>query len=376
MVVAFWLSLFLLLIPYVVYPIVVWILGRLRPRWTASASITPSVSVIISAHNEQVAIERKLRNTTQLDYVEGGVEIILADDASTDATVERAVGTKTANLKIVRAREWRGKTAAQNAAVREATGEILLFTDATAMLEPIALRKMVSHFADPNVGCVTANIGFETSKGTTIQKGLQARRDYEVSLRINQSIVWTILGATGAAYAIPRALYVELPESYVSDFMEPVELALRGYRTIYEPNAWVYMDRPVRSDSEFARRRRIVVRSVQGMWHARKLFNPFRFPWMGFTLFWHRLVRLMGPFFLVSLLVSAAWLAGSTFYAVALALQVAVWIAAGVGLVAARLRLRIPLVHLPYFFALANVAALAGWWALARGKRFLTWGKT
>ncbi len=369
----FWLSFSLLMLPYVVYPGLVWLLARMRPRRTAAALITPSVSVIIAVHNEAESIVQKLRNTAALDYPPGRMEIILADDCSTDGTIDQARTAGIPGLKVVRSPVWEGKTHVQNLAVPAATGEILVFTDATAMLEPDAVKKMVAHFADPKVGCVTGNIRFNTTENTTIQRGLRTRRDYEVALRINQSLVWSTFGATGALYALRRSEYVELSNDAVSDFNEPLELLARGYRTIYEPKAWCYMDRPVESSREFGRRRRVVGRGLHGIFYGRRLLNPFRYPWPSFTLVGHRLARLAGPIWLTLLLVSSVFLAGRPFYGSLLAFQVMAYLLAGIGALSARSGRRIPFVHVPYFFALINLAALSGWWAVIRGERFLVW---
>lgn len=234
---------------------------------------------------------------------------------------------------------------------------------------------MVAHFADPQVGCVTGNIRFNVGKGAAIEKGLNARRGFEITLRIAQSFVWTNFGATGALYALRRVDYVPIPEDLVSDFCEPLQLLMKGMRTIYEPNAWCYMDRQVESRGEFVRRRRVTIRGLRGLWFSRALLNPIRHPWPAISLVSHRLVRWLGPLFLIGLFVSSIALAASAFFlAVALA-QGALYGAALLGAWSERTGMRLPLVHVPYFFTLVNVAALSGLFLMMRGERCVVWDK-
>src|SRR5712692_2121767 len=193
----FWLSAAALGYTYVGYPFLLLIMSRLRPREIHRAEIMPSVSVIVAAYNEERDLTAKLENTSALDYPRELLEIIVASDCSTDRTDEIARAFAKRGVRLVRQSQRLGKTAAQNMAVAEARGEIILFSDATSLYEPDVLRVMMPSFADPTVGCVAGRLIYVDAAESRVGRGARSYWSYETFLKRHESRVCSLIGASG-----------------------------------------------------------------------------------------------------------------------------------------------------------------------------------
>jgi len=179
----FWTSVALLLYTYAGYPLLLALVSRLRPRAIRRAEGTPGVSVIITAYNEERDLYAKLENTLALDYPADQLEIIVASDCSTDRTDEIARAFEARGVRLLRQPERLGKTAAQNAAVEQARGDILLFSDATTLYWPNALRAMIPNFADSTVGCVAGRLVYVDPTRSNIGRAARSYWRYETFLK-------------------------------------------------------------------------------------------------------------------------------------------------------------------------------------------------
>src|SRR2546423_10080975 len=163
---SFWLGAAALVYTYVGYPVLLVVVSRLRPRHVRKADLTPRVSVIITAYNEERDLAAKLENTLALDYEREKLEIIVASDCSNDRTDEIAREFAPRGVRLHRQAERLGKTAAQNAAITLAHGEVILFSDATTLYQREVLRAMAPNFADPSVGCVAGRLVYVDDSGS------------------------------------------------------------------------------------------------------------------------------------------------------------------------------------------------------------------
>ena len=202
MQILFWLIVGSVFWTYLGYPCLLAVLARFSRRQLIIAPIEPSVTVIISAYNEQKHIRQKLANTLSLDYPPEKLEIIVASDCSTDQTHDIVRQFQDPNVKLVILPQRGGKTAAQNAAVREARGEILVFTDATTLLQPDAIRQLVKGFADPRIGCIDAPHESLSEQGTLVGRGGSTYRSYETKIKDLEARVNSLIGVTGCLYAM------------------------------------------------------------------------------------------------------------------------------------------------------------------------------
>src|SRR5438132_3179944 len=233
----FWSAIALIVYVYAGYPALVFVVAHLRPRAVHAAPHLPTVSFIVAAYNEEASIAEKIENTLGLDYPPDRLEMIVASDGSTDRTEEIVASRSTDRVRLLALRGRHGKTIAQNRAVEVARGEILVFSDATTVYRPDTMRALVAPFADPQVGCVAGWVvmGVEAA----IHRGRSAYADYEQWLRRYESLIHSILGASGAVYALRRQLYTPLDGDVISDMAQVVKVVEQGYRAVLAENAVV-----------------------------------------------------------------------------------------------------------------------------------------
>jgi cellulose synthase/poly-beta-1,6-N-acetylglucosamine synthase-like glycosyltransferase len=369
-----WLSVAALAYTYAGYPLLVAIVSRLWPRPVRQGEAKPSVSVIIAAYNEERDLARKLENTLALEYPRDRLEVIVVSDGSTDGTDEIAQSFAAHGVRLHRLTGRRGKTTAQNAAVSRSHGEILVFSDATTYCEPHVLRAMVRNFTDAAVGCVTGRVRYVDPTASAVGRGARCYWSYETFLRRHESRIGSLLGASGALYAVRRSCYVPLDQEACSDFVIATKMVEQGRRTIYEPEALCVEETNRRSEVELRMRVRIITQTLSDLWRHRAMLNPCRGGFYAVQLLSHKLLRYLVPFLLLTMLLVSAPLARvSGFYAVLLGAQLGFYAVAAASWAVERLGLRIGLLALPQYFVLANLAVVLALYQFLRGERYARW---
>jgi len=329
---AFWCAALLMLYTYVGYPLWIYLRSRLHPRLLRQGPILPKVSIILAVHNGAVLVRQKLDHLLSLDYPRDRMEIVIVSDGSTDGTDDILKEFQDPRVKCIRCSEHRGKAAALNTGMRDATGEILLFNDIRPFLEGNALRLLVSNFADPRVGCVAGELvlsddGHDAAAGAV--GGLYWR--YEQWIRNSEARVDSALGVYGGFYAVRRELAAELPEGTIlDDMLQPLSVIRQGYRSVLDVRARVHDVWPKSLRGEFHRKVRTLAGNFQLLQTAPWLLS--RQNRLRFELISHKLLRLVVPVLLLILLISSALLAKhSILYAGALGAQVALYVFAALG---------------------------------------------
>jgi cellulose synthase/poly-beta-1,6-N-acetylglucosamine synthase-like glycosyltransferase len=265
----------------------------------------PLVSLIVPAYDEEQVIAAKVENALRLDWPRDRLQIIVADDGSTDATPERA---RAAGADLVLELPPGGKVAALNEAVAEADGELLAFSDANSEWAPDALGRLLAPFADERVGYVCGQVRFLDPEGDNLE-GAYWR--YEMGIRAMESELAGITAGNGAIYAVRRSAYEDLPPSGSHDLSFPFRLARRGLRSLYAPAARAAEKMVPTIEGEFARKRRMMV----GLWDivvGEGMLIPRGYPPLfAFELFSHRLLRYATPFLHVLVFLANLALLGS-----------------------------------------------------------------
>ena len=366
--VAFWGSLGALAWTHVGYPAAMGVLARLKPRPVRRAEITPRVAVVVSAHDEEAVIGRRVENLLELDYPPERVEIVVASDGSTDGT-DGIVGEIAAREPRVRLLSCprEGKVAAQHRAVRETSGDVLAFTDANTEWKRDALLKLVRNLADPEVGYVCGQLRLESPDGANLE-GLYWR--YEVWVREQESACSSITAGNGAIYAVRREAYVEDDPRFGHDFGFPYLMEQAGRRAVYDPEA-VAVEKPASEpEDEYMRKVRTIARSWGHILTGR-MFRTTR-PLYLVELVSHRVLRYASGLLHIGLLVSNVALVGRGFrYRLLLAIQLG-----GLGLAAAgSLRIGIPGARLAHYYFVVTKATLAGLVRYLRSGTPQTWDK-
>jgi cellulose synthase/poly-beta-1,6-N-acetylglucosamine synthase-like glycosyltransferase len=371
----FWACVTVIAYVYLGYPLLLWLLARWkRSPCPASPTDWPAVSLIVAAYNEERVLAAKLANSLSLDYPPDRLEILVASDGSTDLTDTIVRGFKRQGVRLLRVEGRQGKTAAQNAAVASANGDIVVFSDANALYAPDALRRLVARFADPTVGCVEGRrADFATGASATARHEL-TYRDWESRLKTWESRVLSCTGATGPIYAVRRSLYVPLDPAMISNFIEPLMIMCRhGKRQVFEPAA--VSRETVLTDlrDEFRRKVRIMTRCLNSLRMAPEVLNPLRHGWFTLQVVSHRLLRWLVPLFAAAAFMANVALLPSPFYRMTLLLQLSFLFVAAIGAVLNRLNVGPAFLRLPHYFCTANLAALVAFGNFILQRNVVAW---
>jgi cellulose synthase/poly-beta-1,6-N-acetylglucosamine synthase-like glycosyltransferase len=301
-----------LLLGYVVagYPLLMRLLVAVRgARPVRQADITPALSFVISAYNEADVIREKLENALGLDYPADRREIVVISDCSDDGTDDIVREFSGRGVRLLRQDERKGKTAGLNMAVPLLTGDIVVFSDANAIYNSDALRKLVRNFADERVGYVTGEARYQIGGAAAADAGERVYWNYEIELKRLETQLGSMVGGDGAIYAIRRPLWRTLPQDAINDFLNPLQIVEAGWRGVYEPEAICYEETSGRFKSEYKRRVRIVSRSWRAVFQASGVLNPFRVGIFSWCLVSHKLLRWNAGLFAAGAAVAAITLA-------------------------------------------------------------------
>jgi cellulose synthase/poly-beta-1,6-N-acetylglucosamine synthase-like glycosyltransferase len=377
----FWLVLAAALWTYSGYPCLLLVLALFRRRRLIVAPIEPTVSMIIAAYNEEKHIAQKLTTTLDLDYPQEKLDVIVASDCSTDLTHDIVRSFRDQGVKLVALPQRGGKTAAQNAAVEQATGEILVFTDATTILPAEAIRVLVQGFADPRVGCIDAPHDSISKKGTVVGRGGHIYRNYESIIKALEARVNSLIGVTGCLYAVRRSLYEPIDPDLISDFIIASKIYSKGCISVSSHGIGTREIAHEDLSKEFEMRVRIVIRSIHALVREARMLNPFRYGFFSFQLLSHKVMRYLVPELLLLTFCLSVALARSEspwagLYGWLCAGQIALYFAALLGWLSLRFKIRAPLLHIPFYFVVSNAAALWGFLEYLRGERRITWTTT
>lgn len=373
--VIFWGCAAALFYTYLGYPLLLVTVSYLKRRSIKSQpGMTPTVSLIITAYNEERDLAAKLQNTLALDYDRDKLEVIVASDCSSDRTDEIARTFASQGVKLHRQPVRLGKTAAQNAAVEQANGDILLFSDATTLYQPNVLRVLMPNFADASVGCVAGRLIYVDPGKTNVGVGALSYWDYEVFLKRHESNACSLIGVSGCMYAVRRSAYVPMYHEACSDFLIATKMVEQNLRAVYEPAAVCTEETNQATHKELKMRVRIIAQTFTDLWRHRAMMNPFRSGFYAVQLLSHKVMRYLVPVFLILVFaISLAFAASSRFYAIALLAQVCFYLAALTGWLLESRGRQNRLLALPHYFFLANLAALIAFYKFITGERFAQW---
>ena len=359
---------------YAGYPALIFLFSVLFRRPVKREDITPRVSVIIAAYNEERDIADKLENTLALDYPVDRIEIIVASDCSTDRTDEIVRSFGDDGVILYRQAERFGKTIAQNHAVKVSSGEILIFSDATTMYESNAVRKIVRSFADPEVGCVAGQLIYVDRSSSAVGQGCRSYWGYEKFLKSCESRIGSLIGVSGCMYAVRRICHSRLADDMIDDFVIATEIHLQGLRTVYEPEAIAIEDTNHKAKDEFRMRVRVIKQTLSALSRYRRALNPFEHKTFALQMISHKVLRYLVPFALILALVASGWASGSVeWMRFAFLGQIAMYVAAMVGFAGARLKIRLGPLAIPYYFVLINAASLVAFLKALYGETYVVW---
>lgn len=360
---------------YAGYPVLMWAIARVRRRPVASAVVIPSLSVIIAAHNEAHSIDKKLASIFAQEYPQHLVKVIVASDGSTDRTVAVAQewahrGVQVLDLPRV------GKARALDAAVAVANNDVLVMTDANAVLQPGALAALMRPFGDPQVGGVCGNeLRRPTDGASAASLGERLYWEYDKWIKRQESCAGSIVAASGSLYALYRHLYRPVTDpAATDDFVISTQVVRVGKRLVFAEDAQTVEPATPSGDVEFTRKVRITTRGIRSVWSARDLLNPQRTGIYAVTLFSHKIVRRLVGFAAVGTFITSATLARQRRYRVFLLLQLLFYTSAAAGWIGqGKPWGRRKWLYIPYYACMSNLAVMLGILNAVRRKRLETW---
>lgn len=373
----FWIASALVAWTYVGFPTVALLRARWRPREINAADVTPFVTVVLAAHDEAASIGERVDDLLRQDYPSDRIRFVVASDGSTDTTVAEARRAGDARVEVLDLPRV-GKATALNAAVDCAEGEILVFTDANTSFASDAIRRLVRPFADPSVGGVAGDQVYlrpDTTDDGAANVGERRYWDLDRIVKHAESLGGSVISATGAIYAIRRDLFVAVPDGVTDDFVTSSRVVEQGRRLVFEPSARAFEPTAGSGSREYRRKVRIMTRGLRGVSAVRSLLDPRKSGFYAVQLFTHKVLRrlMVVPLGAIAVASATLWSDGIVYRFAALG-QVLVY---GLGFVGLAVRDRplgrIPVLALPAFFCLVNIASLHAIANLLTGRRIDRW---
>jgi len=369
----FWIMISAILYVYLGYPLLLMVLVFLRPSRpipNPSGSL-PTISLLISAYNEEECIRKKIVNSLEIDYPRDLIEIAVVSNSSdrTNAVVGEYADK---GIRLI-VPPQPGKFAAQNYALPMLNGEIVIVTDADTFCAPDSVKRLVKHFADKKVGCVVAKVDWTNSGDNVITQGGSLYYSYELFIRKKESDLGILgLGSTGLM-GFPKRLFTPTPVFLAEDTFLPLLFLGKGYRVIYEPDSIAVTRATSNAEGEFRVRKRNANIDTSAMFYMRSLLNPFKYPLPFLMLASHKIGRWLVPFLMLGLFILNFFLPGKPLYRGLLTLQILFYSVTMLSFLLSLFGLRIKYLFIPYYFCLINIAASAGFIKAVFGNKQTSW---
>jgi len=380
----FWVSLFVIMYTYVGYGILLYILLKLKEvvkgkQPEKEVGYTPTLTFIVAAYNEAYYIKEKIENTLSLQYPADKIQYIFVTDGSTDNTVE--IIKTFPQIRLMEKEGRSGKIAAVHRAMQVVDSEIVVFTDANTMVNENALLKMSRHYSDPTVGAIAGEKRVQIDNAADATAGEGFYWKYESKLKKWDSALYSVVGAAGELFSIRTNLYQPVePDTILDDFMISMHIALKGYRIIYEPEAFAMEKASADTSEELKRKIRIAAGGVQATIRLKSLLLPFKQPVLTFEYISHRILRwVLTPYLMILVFIlnflfinDTGW---GSLYGLIFIAQLFFYGAALLGRLLAAKQLKIKVFFIPYYFCLMNYAVIAGMFRYVFGEQSVLWEK-
>ncbi len=383
MIIIFWLSFFIVFYTFAGYGIFLYFLIKIkravkgRPLIpVADNTALPDCTLVVAAYNEESYMEDKIANCLKLNYPEGKLKLLFVTDGSSDKTPD--IISKYPQVQLLHQPERAGKIAAVHRAMEYVTTEIAVFTDANTFLNADAIVNICRHYADKTVGCVAGEKRVqmdENADASAAGEGFYWK--YESALKKWDSELYSVVGAAGELFSVRKSLYQDVPaDTVLDDFMISMLIAAKGYRIVYEPEAYAIENASENVSEELKRKIRIAAGGIQSILRLPQLFNPFKFPVLSFQYVSHRVLRwTVTPFLLLLIFVLNAFLPRTFLYNSIFVAQILFYFLAFLGFIMEKRQIRIKALFVPYYFCVMNYAVLMGIIRYFTKKQSAVWEK-
>lgn len=379
-------SLFIVFYTFAGYGIFLYVIIRIKRAFKGRKTLPsenldelPTCTLVIAAYNEEYFIEQKISNSLLLNYPAGKLKLLFVTDGSSDKTPD--IVARYPQIQLLHQPQRAGKIAAVHRAMNYVNTDAIVFTDANTFLNKDALIKICRHYSDATVGAVAGEKRVhidENADASAAGEGFYWK--YESALKKWDSELYSVVGAAGELFSVRRSLYQPVEaDTVLDDFMISMLIAAKGYRIVYEPEAYATETASENVSEELKRKVRIAAGGMQSILRLKKLFNPFPYPILSFQYISHRVLRwTITPFLLILSFILNVVLAlkpGETAMQGLLLAQVLFYLLALLGLIMEKRQLRIKILFIPYYFCVMNYAVLAGIIRYFSTKQSAVWEK-
>lgn len=386
MIIAFWISLIIIIYTFVGYGLVLFLLVKIKRIFSKRQVLHPElgdalkVTLLIAAYNEEDIILDKVKNTLDLNYPKDRMQVIFITDGSTDGTTERLRGID--RVILLHEDNRAGKMAAIKRAIPFINGDITVFTDANTFLNKNAIPELVKHYQNPKVGAVAGEKRIwveEKADASSAGEGFYWK--YESLLKKWDYELYSNVGAAGELFSIRTALYQPVEsDTIIDDHMIAMRIAEKGYIIAYEPNAYAMETASENTTEELKRKVRIAAGGIQSILRLKKAANPFYYPVLTFQYISHRVLRwTVTPFLLIIAFILNVFIVASTdllLYRIMLTLQVMFYLLSLLGRFFESKNIRIKVLFIPYYFCVMNYAVIAGIVRYLKKNQSAAWEKS
>lgn len=370
----FFICLLILIYVYSGYPLIIFLVAKLRNKKVKKADYYPYVTVLIAAFNEENSIEATLNNKLKLNYPKDKLEVIVVSDDSTDMTNDIVSRFKPLGIQLIVQKPRSGKSAALNMAYPMVKGEFIIFSDANSIFESDAISKLVRNFNDPQVGYVTGKMIYVNPKGSLVGDGCSSYMKYENFIRAQETLTGSIVGVDGGIDAIRAELYERMNPDQLPDFILPLKVAEKGYRIVYEPEAVLQEAALSYQKDEYRMRLRVILRAFWALKDMYHLLSLKKYRFFAFQLWSHKLLRYFCFIFLSFLYITNLTLLQlNSFFVIFFILQNLFLFLSLVPFVIPKGISEIKLFRYLNYFLLLNVAAAHAFFNFVSGKKQIVW---
>lgn len=380
----FWLFLAIVIYTYIGYPLLLWILVKIKSLLKKRHSQLPSqplpeVTLLIAAYNEESYVPLKMKSIDELKWPKEKLKVVWVNDGSSDRTAELLKNYP--SVTLLEQSKRGGKSAALNFALPQIESPIVVFTDANTLLDSDSLLKIVEQFEDPTVGCVAGEKRIITSlddKASVAGEGLYWR--YESAIKWLDSKLYSAVGADGGLFALRRELFKSIPsDTLLDDFTISMRVVQKGYRIAYCKEAFAMEAASLSMGEERKRKVRIAAGGIQASWRLRTLLNPFKKVLFAFQFLSHRVLRWsvtpVALFLLLPLNLLIYIYQPSCCYTLLLSLQLLFYLVAFLGRAFRERGVAVKAFFIPYYFLFMNLNVIRGFGYLLKKRGSGTWEK-
>ncbi|GAA4095188.1 glycosyltransferase family 2 protein [Mucilaginibacter panaciglaebae] len=384
MIATFWISLFIIFYAFVGYGLLLFVLVKIKRFISGKPILPPSINLpsctlIVAAYNEEAFIEQKIQNTLELIYPDDRLKFIFVTDGSTDQTA--SIVSNYPQIIHLHNDLRMGKMAAVHRAKGIVDTDVIVFTDANTCLNAEAMVNICRHYANPKVGAVAGEKRVTTTQAADATAGEGFYWKYESKLKTWDSELYSVVGAAGELFSVRTELYQPVSSNaIIDDFMISMRIAEKGYKIVYEPEAYASETASEDVKEELKRKIRIAAGGLQSIIWLKSLLLPFKLPLLSFQYISHRVLRwTVVPFLMILVLILNILIVwrGNTgvIYQLILLGQIVFYGTSILGWVLMARQIKIKIFFIPYYFSMMNYAVVRGIFRYLTGNQSAVWEK-